>query len=125
VLSGSNTYNGLTTVRNGTLELSTAVAQAPVLTGTPGGADVQGGRLVFDYTGPGDNPALTVNGLLATSFNSPGGFTNTANRLISTTATGTLGLGMYDNGVSKVIVGYTVLGDANLDGAAMRSTSTR
>ncbi len=114
LLTGSNTYNGISTVRNGTLELGVN-AQSPVLTATPGGADIQGGKLVLDYA-PGNSPATTINGLLATSFNSTGGFTNTANRLISTTATGTLGLGMSDDGVSAVTVGYTVFGDANVDG---------
>ena len=58
-LSGSATYAGLTTVKNGTLELGTN-AQTPVLSNTPGGADVQGGRLVFDYTGATIAP--TING---------------------------------------------------------------
>jgi autotransporter-associated beta strand protein len=113
LLTGANTYNGITTVQNGTLELGVN-AQSPVLTASPGGADVQGGRLIFDYSGASIGPS--INSMLATSYNSAGGFTNTANRLISTTATGTLGLGMTDDGVSKVTVGYTVFGDANLDG---------
>src|SRR5581483_11461046 len=112
-LTGANTYTGLTTVKNGTLELGTA-AQNPVLSTsiTPGAADVQGGRLVFDYSGATIAP--TIKSLLATSFNSTGSFTNNTNRIYSSTSTGTLGLGMTDDATSKVTVGYTVFGDANL-----------
>ena len=61
-LSGANSYAGLTTVngKDGVLTLTgtstaTPIAWAPVLTG--GGANIQSGKLVFDYTG-GDRPAV-------------------------------------------------------------------
>jgi autotransporter-associated beta strand protein len=49
ILSGGNNYSGVTTVQGGTLELA-AIGQGPVLTGA-GGADLQGGRLLLDYSG--------------------------------------------------------------------------
>ena len=48
VLSGGNLYTGLTTLVSGTLELG-AAAQSAVF--NLGGADVRGGKLVFDYNG--------------------------------------------------------------------------
>ena len=48
-LNSVNTYSGVTTIEAGTLRLGPS-AQAPVLTGA-GGADIQGGKLVLDYTG--------------------------------------------------------------------------
>ena len=48
-LNSVNTYTGTTTVQGGTLELGVS-AQAPVLAGA-GGADIQGGKLILDYTG--------------------------------------------------------------------------
>ena len=46
ILSGANTYTGRTTVKAGVLNLA-ANAQAVVLTG--GGADIQNGKMLFDY----------------------------------------------------------------------------
>ena len=48
-LNGVNIYTGTTTVQGGTLELGVS-AQAPVLVNA-GGADIQGGKLILDYTG--------------------------------------------------------------------------
>jgi fibronectin-binding autotransporter adhesin len=111
VLAGNNTYTGTTTVTGGTLELA-PVSQAP-LTSNAGGADIQHGQVIFDYQGP--TPGPTINGLLATSH-SNNGFNNTTSQIRSTTATSSLGLGMYDNGSSAVTVAYTYYGDANDDG---------
>ena len=70
-LSGANDYGGKTTVTAGTLRLdgvnvSTPSAWDPVLTG--GGADIQGGKMVFDYSAGGASPAATIQGLLTTSY---------------------------------------------------------
>jgi fibronectin-binding autotransporter adhesin len=46
-LSGNNTYTGLTTVVSGELRLGWR-AHAQVISG--GGADIKGGKIVFDYT---------------------------------------------------------------------------
>ena len=48
-LNSVNTYTGTTTVQAGTLELGPS-AQVPVLVNA-GGANVQGGKLILDYTG--------------------------------------------------------------------------
>ena len=56
VLTGANSYTGRTTVAGGTLELGTA-AQNAVL--NLGGADIQSGTLIFDYTA-GSDPVGTI-----------------------------------------------------------------
>ena len=55
VLTGSASYTGLTTVYDGTLELGVN-AQSPVLYGL--GADIQGGKVLFDYTST--DPAAAI-----------------------------------------------------------------
>ena len=111
VLAGWSTYTGSTTITNGTLEFGLN-AQAPVLSG-PEGADVQGGRLVFDYAGGADPVTLIVADLRA------GFATNwTSGQIRSSTADGAgCVLGWLDDTEhEKVTVVYTVSGDANLDG---------
>ena len=63
-LSGANAYSGLTTVASGTLELGPAAQNAVF---NLGGADVQGGKLVFDYNGAA-SPAATIQSLLTASY---------------------------------------------------------
>src|SRR5581483_11137159 len=67
-LSGNNTYTGTTTVQGGRLVLAGAGAQSAVLGSGRGGADVQNGKLVFDYTG-GSSPAAQVKTILTAGFN--------------------------------------------------------
>jgi hypothetical protein len=86
-----------------------SAAWGPALTGP---TDVQGGKLVLNYSG-GGSPSGTVRTLLTNSYNTSG-FNNTT-PLRSTTADASHGLGWTDDG-SKVTVGYTFYGDANLDG---------
>jgi autotransporter-associated beta strand protein len=110
LLTGHNTYTGETVVQGGAMELGVN-ARDPVLT-LAGGADVQGGRLLFDYTS-GNDPATTVAALLHTSHTS--GFAT--GQIRSTTADATHGLGWNDDSVSQVTVAYALYGDTNLDGA--------
>ena len=110
-LTGANSYSGATTVNAGVLELGTS-AQSPVLTG--GGADIQAGKIVFDYVS-GSDPATTIQGLLAASYH--GGLWNTG-QFRSSTASASCGLGCTDDTINdKVTVGYALYGDANMDGA--------
>ena len=112
-LTGNNTYTGLTTVQNGTLQLS-AVSQTPVLGTGAAGADIQNGSVQFDYTGA--SPAATIRGLLAGSFQAattPG--VMETGQLRSTTSTAKRGLGYRDTG-TNVLVMATLFGDADLDG---------
>jgi autotransporter-associated beta strand protein len=110
ILGGANGYGGVTTVTAGTLLLEPA-AQTPVLSG--GGANIQAGHLVFDYTSAGNDPANTINTLLAASYH--GGAWDQG-QFQSSTASSTIGLGWADNG-SSVTVQPALYGDANLDGS--------
>ena len=110
VLTGANTYTGLTTVASGTLELA-AAAQNAVF--NLGGADVQGGKLVFDYNGAA-SPAATIQSLLTASCD--GGLWDIGQFRDSTAASSGLTLGWFDDGSSKVTVMATYAGDFNLDG---------
>jgi fibronectin-binding autotransporter adhesin len=114
ILAGQSVnYTDAMTVQAGTLELA-IVAQAPVLTGA-GGADIQGGKMVFDYTGPGDNPASTIAGLLAAGYN--GGTWATGQIRNTTAGTTGLSLGWADSTTADyVTVMATYAGDANLSG---------
>ena len=98
---------GLTTVRAGELELGSS-AQSPVLAG--GGADIQAGSLVFDYSG--SSPAAAIQTALTTSY--AGGAWNVG-PFTTDAATG-LTLGWTDDGAGTVTVMATLPGDANLDG---------
>ena len=99
MLTGVNTYTGLTTVKSGTLDLG-VFAQSPVLTG--GGADIQSqtAKLVFDYGGT--SPFSTIKLLL--------------NNTIYASGAGVNPLIAIDNLMGQVTVESTVSGDANLDG---------
>jgi fibronectin-binding autotransporter adhesin len=120
-LSAANSYTGLTTVKNGTLQLAPA-AQNMVL--TLGGAELQahdlgGGRieaskLVFDYAGAA-NPAVTINALLTASCD--GGTWDVGKFLSPTAAALGLTLGWLDDPVMQTVtVMATYPGDFNLDG---------
>jgi autotransporter-associated beta strand protein len=109
--SGANTYTGTTTVQGGALAFKGSSAWNPVLSG-PNGADVQQGRLIFDYSGGAPNPATQIKTILTASYGT--GFAS--GQIRSSTATSQLGLGwLDDSGSSTVTVAYTYFGDANLD----------
>jgi autotransporter-associated beta strand protein len=110
IFVGSNTYTGLTTVSGGVLSLFSA-AWPPVLT-TGAGADITTGRLIFGY--PNGSPAATVAALLKTSHDDNG--FNNAQRLRSTTADSSKGLGWTDGGL-QTVVGYVYYGDNDLSGS--------
>ncbi len=110
-LAGSNSYSGRTTVEQGALQFTGAAAWSPMPTG--GGADIQAGKMIFDYNGE-STPALTIEGLLTTSYN--GGDWDTGQFLCST-ADSVHGLGWADETVAeRVVVQYPFYGDADLDG---------
>jgi hypothetical protein len=105
MLTGNNSYTGSNVIQAGTLELGEN-SYATALSNT----DVQGGRIIFDYSGI--SPAAAINGTLA--LNKSNNFSMGSIR--STTANATFSPGVYDDGVSKVTVAYTYYGDANDDG---------
>ena len=109
-LTGANTYAGLTTIEAGELLLGPS-AQGAVL--ALGGADLQGGQLVFSYTGT--LPASFIQSILAKSY--AGDFAaGSALIYCSTAAANGWALGWADNGTNAVTVMPTLPGDANLDG---------
>ena len=115
VLSGANTYTGVTTVSAGTLQLA-ASAQSVVLDGA--GSDIQGGKMVLEYsvTAPEVLPLLkeSYNAASLTHFNT--------GKFMSTTADASHGLGWIDDtGSKQVRVAYTYYGDATLDGSVNAS----
>ena len=121
-LSGVNTYDGPTTVEAGTLALvgfdtATPSAWDAVLTG--GGADIQSGKLIFNYAG-GTSPADTIAQILDDSFGTSNPFSqgNGAQIYSSTADAAGKALGWVDDGVNEeVTVMYTLYGDSNLDGS--------
>ena len=95
-----------------TLEADT---QTLVLSAGGGGADIQGGEIIFDYTGDPD-PASTIQSLLTTSYGASPHFA--AGKIKDSTAAATgVALGWADDTThSRVTVMATYYGDANLDG---------
>jgi autotransporter-associated beta strand protein len=115
-LSGSDTYSGPTTVCAGELKMIGSNAWDAVF--NEGGADIQGGKLVFDYTN-GATPASTVLSILRTSYGNGSNPFSVGNgaKIYSSTADGAgMALGWADNGSGNVTVMYSFYGDANLDG---------
>ncbi len=111
-LSAANDYGGTTTVTGGTLELQTVTARHPVF--DLGGADVQSGRIVFDYAG-GADPVATIESLLKASYD--GGRWDVGQFRDSTVGTTGLTLGCFDDtSLHQVKVMATYPGDFNLDG---------
>jgi len=110
ILSGPNTYTGLTTVKAGTLQLG-ASAQSVVLDPLVGaGADIQGGKMVLEYSGA----APDVRPLLQTSYLA--GWSGGRFQIGGGRADASHGLGWADDAVSQVKIAYTFYGDATLDG---------
>jgi autotransporter-associated beta strand protein/T5SS/PEP-CTERM-associated repeat protein len=110
-LTGADNYTGLTTVAGGTLELGPA-AQNCVL--NLGGADIQSGAMVFDYTS-GADPIATIQSLLKASCD--GGRWDVGQFRDSTASATGLTLGCVDNtATDQVKVMATYPGDFNLDG---------
>ncbi|MDB5327245.1 MAG: hemolysin-type calcium-binding repeat family protein autotransporter domain protein [Phycisphaerales bacterium] len=112
-LSGTNTYTGATTVKAGSLKV-TLTAQGPVLTGA-GGADVQGGKLLLDYTG-GSSPIASIKNLLDGEYAANSGNFTTGQIRSTTAAANGKTIGYGDNGADTVTIMYTLAGDADLNG---------
>ena len=110
ILTGADTYGGLTTVAGGTLDLGPAAQNAVF---NLGGADVQAGRLAFDYNGAA-SPAAVIASLLSSSYH--GGLWDLGQFHNSTAGVTGLTLGWIDDGSSKVTVMATYAGDFNVDG---------
>jgi autotransporter-associated beta strand protein len=119
ILAGAPSYTGLTTVNQGTLQLNGPAARVPVM--TLGGADVQNDwtKLVFDYSGEGSSPALTIILPQLTASYNNGWVGVGGGKIFSSTAAipaNNRTLGWSDSG-SQVTVMQTLPGDANLDGS--------
>src|SRR5207248_5158276 len=114
--TGTNSNTGVTTVSGGAINLvgsNTWNTLLQISGASAANADVQRGRLVFDYTTIASaNPATQVQTALHDSYTSSAFASGTIH---SSTADTNHGLGWLDDG-SKVTVAYTYYGDANLDG---------
>ena len=112
-LSGPNSYTGTTTILQGEL-IFDAGAWSPVLSG-PGGADLQGGSLCFNYSG-GSDPAVTIQSILKAGYN--GGVNPYhSGQIRDTVLPAGMTLGWMDEpAISEVIIMPTLYGDANLAG---------
>jgi autotransporter-associated beta strand protein len=112
-LNSVNTYSGVTTVEAGTLQMSES-AYGNVATN--GGADIQGGKGVLDYSISGVSPAPEVQAALTVGYN--GGAWDLGLIRNTTAATTGLTLGWADDTTaSQVTVMATYAGDADLSGA--------
>jgi fibronectin-binding autotransporter adhesin len=115
--SGANNYTGLTVVKAGVLKLVGTSIAAPGAWNPAlnlGGADIQAGKIVFDYaTTGGTSPASAIKAILKTSYDTS---KFASGQIFSSTAgTTTYGLGWIDDG-SAVTVKIAVYGDADLSG---------
>jgi hypothetical protein len=90
--AGGSDYQGNTIVQNGALDMVGGAAWSPVTSNGNSTAftDIQGGRIVFDWSSDSD-PTNQVNTLLTNSFTPTGSFNNTTGAIRSSTGTGTLG----------------------------------
>ncbi len=106
VLSGPNTYTGLTTVQHGHLEINNATALNNIInTSTGAGANITGGELMLDYTGA--SPIATVLSDLLS-----GKITDSA--ITVHAGPGAMALGWKDTG-SQIDILPTLLGDTDLN----------
>jgi fibronectin-binding autotransporter adhesin len=111
ILNGTDTYTGRTTLVSGVLDLGLA-AQNAIL--SLGGADIQSGKMIFEYAG-GSDPATTIKNLLTFSYD--GGLWDRGQFRDTTATTTGLTLGWLDDTVAHTVtVKATYRGDFNLDG---------
>ena len=115
VLSGPNSYTGVTNVQSGALQINNASTTTNVLTNT-GGVNVTGGFLVLDYSASGTSVASTVQRLLQTAYNN-GTNSFQSGQIYDTAATSSIGLGWVDNTTAhQITIMPALYGDATLDG---------
>ena len=113
-LSGNSSYSGVTNAQSGTLLTLGDSARTEILNGN--GANITGGRLVFDYNNGGTDPATQVSGILTAGFGQSPQFSS-GQLFTSNTPDAHKGLGWFDNTTTgRLTVRYTWFGDANLDG---------
>jgi autotransporter-associated beta strand protein len=116
ILSGANTFSGLTTVSAGELQMIGSNAWNTVF--NMGGANIQGGKLVLDYTN-GSSPASSVLSILEASYgdgSNPFSVDNGAKIYNSTAKDTDRVLAWVDDSVNRVTIMSTLRGDVDLNG---------
>lgn len=120
IFNGENYYTGNTVIQAGTLQLGPN-AHTPIfggntpITGFPvagAGADIQGGKLVLDYTGT-SSPAANVLAILDAGYDQATKFSTGALRSTTLAANRLLGW-KEDASNSTVTIAHTLAGDADL-----------
>ena len=107
ILTGANSYTGLTTVQHGYLEIANPTAVNNMInTSTGAGANITGGGLILDYTGASPITAV-LSDLLS------GKITDSAITVHS--GPGAMALGWKDTG-SQIDILPTLVGDTDLNG---------
>lgn len=120
ILTGSNSYTGLTTVQAGTLRLngnSNDVIVGGANVSDPGGADIQGGKIEFDYSSSGSSPRNDiVQALTAGRSTNFADFIPGQTKIKGTTSNANRGLGWIDDAGSQVFtLASTLYGDSDLN----------
>ena len=119
--NSNNAYAGATVVTAGTLYLSYAAAQNTVFNTAGQGTDIQGGKVVLDWTGNSDPVSFlypALQGSYLSGWNPPPAIDGLRSTTAAADASHTHALGWIDDTTAMTFTTmYTLYGDTNLDGS--------